>query len=190
MTNLPNFKIQDSGSISGIFLQKKISCFHDACKFVANLNYGRNADKNNLNTIVSDNCGTCSTKHALLKQLADENGYNHIKLVLGIFKMDSGNTKDVSQTLKKNKLEYIPEAHNYLKFENKIYDFTTSDSIAEDFENDLITEIEIEPMQISAFKVEFHKTYLQKWLQQNPKIKFNIEELWEIREQCIRDLQT
>jgi len=75
--------------------------FKSATDFVANLNYGRNVNKDDLKTLFDDNCGTCSTKHALLKTLADENGFNEIKLVIGIFKMNSENTNEISETLKK-----------------------------------------------------------------------------------------
>ncbi|KFF10817.1 hypothetical protein [Flavobacterium hydatis] len=188
MTNLPNFKIQPHGEISDEFLNINISTFNDAIRFIANLNYGRNQNKNDLKTVFIDNCGTCSTKHALLKKLADENGFSQIKLILGIFKMNSKNTIEISETLQKNNLNFIPEAHNYLKFENKIFDFTNPNSKPSDFESDLIIEIEMLPNQISNYKVEFHRKHLQDWLNENEDIKLELEDIWKIREQCILDL--
>jgi thiol-disulfide isomerase/thioredoxin len=188
MSILPNFEIQSVGEISNEFLARKIYNFNEATHFVANLDYGRNVNKDDLKTVFLDNCGTCSTKHALLKKLADENGFNQIKLILGIFKMNSKNTIEISKTLNKNNLEYIPEAHNYLKFENKIFDFTKNNSKPSDFESDLIEEIEMLPNQISNYKVELHKNHLQNWLNRNEEIKFNLNEIWKIREQCILDL--
>ena len=141
--NLPNFDIKPIGEISKEFLERNILTFKSATDFVANLDYRRNVNKNDLKTLFADNCGTCSTKHALLKQLVDENGFEEIKLVIGIFKMNSKNASEISQILKKNKLEFIPEAHNYLKYRNTIFDFTKADSKPSDFENDLIEEIEI-----------------------------------------------
>ncbi|MEA9414691.1 hypothetical protein [Flavobacterium sp. PL02] len=188
MTNLPSFKIQPLGEISNEFLKINISTFSDATHFVANLNYGRNQNKNDLKTVFIDNCGTCSTKHALLKKLADENGFSQVKLILGIFKMNSKNTVAISETLQKNNLDFIPEAHNYLKFENQIFDFTNPNSKPSDFESDLIIEIEMLPNQISNYKVEFHKKQLQEWLNKNEEIKLELEDIWKIREQCILDL--
>jgi hypothetical protein len=188
MTELPNFKIEASGEISNEFLKKEIPTFKDAILFVANLNYGRNANKDDLKSVFIDNCATCSTKHALLKKLADENGFSQVKLFLGIFKMNSVNTKGVSNTLKKYNLDYIPEAHNYLKLGNKIYDFTRANSSASDFENDLISEIEILPNQISDYKVSLHKSYLENWLDNNKQIRFTLAEIWAIREHCIQEL--
>lgn len=184
----PDFTIQLSGEISNEFLKKGIFTFSGATTFTANLDYGRNENKDDLKTVFTDNCGTCSTKHALLKALADENGHPEIKLVLGIFRMHAGNTPKVAQTLTKYGLDFIPEAHNYLKFENEIFDFTWPDSKASDFENDLITEMEMLPKQISTYKVALHKNYLKGWLDQNPQIKYDIEEIWKVREECIGDL--
>jgi hypothetical protein len=190
MKELPNFKIQQNGEISLEFLKRNIYTFSEATKYINNLNYGRNENKDDLKTIFDDNCGTCSTKHSILKKLAEENNENDIKLILGIFKMNASNTYEIKETLERNKLEYIPEAHNYLKYENTIYDFTKIGSKPSDFENDLLEEIEILPNQITIFKVEYHKKFLQNWLNKNNNIKLNLIELWKIREECIQNLTT
>ena len=190
MSELPDFKIQSDGEISMEFLKRNINSFNEATKFINNLNYGRNDNKNDLRTIFEDNCGTCSTKYSVLKQLADENNHCEIKLILGIFKMNGNNTSEAKETLEKNKLEYIPEAYNYLKYKNRIFDFTRIGSKPSDFENDLLEEIEILPNQITSFKVEYHKQYLLKWLIQNNNIQLNLDEIWQIRERCIRNLST
>lgn len=188
MNKLPNFEIKPCGEISSEFLKMNISTFQDACEFIARLPYGRNLDKNDLKTIFSDNCGTCSTKHATLKKLAQENDFEGLNLMLGIFKMNAENTVAITGTLRKYNLEFIPEAHNYLKFENKILDFTKSNSNTSDFEDSLLLEMEMLPNQISNYKVEFHKEFLKKWLTENPEIKLDLEKLWKVREKCIEDL--
>ena len=99
--NLPDFKISSTGGISREFLNGNILSFQDAAILVKELRYKRNKNKEDLLAVFSDNCGTCSTKHALLKKLADENGCNKIKLILGIFKMNAENTPSVKKTLEK-----------------------------------------------------------------------------------------
>lgn len=188
MDKLPNFEIKPNGEISSEFLKINISTFEDACQFISRLPYGRNHDKNDLKTIFSENCGTCSTKHAILKKLAEENEFEGLKLMLGIFRMNAQYNPAITETLTKHNLEFIPEAHNYLKFKNKILDFTKRNSSASDFEDNLLLEIEILPNQISNYKVEFHKEFLKKWLTENPEIEFDIEKLWKVREKCIEDL--
>lgn len=188
MTNQPDFDIKSIGHISKEFVDRNILTFNQATLFVRELPYGRNADKNNLASVFTDNCGTCSTKHALLKRLADENDFEKVKLIVGLFKMNKNNTPEISATLQENKLEYIPEAHCYLKYEDQILDLTKINSKPSDFLDDLIEEIEILPEQITEHKVNYHKNYLETWLDKNPEINLTLNDIWKIREQCIQDL--
>lgn len=166
-----------------------ISDFEEACEFVKNLPYKRNSNKENIFCILEEEGGTCSTKHALLKRVADENKIRGVILMLGIFKMNSQNTPKIANVLQKYDLREMPEAHNYLKFKNEIHDFTTRNSKPEDFIHDLVEEIEIQPDQITHFKVEYHKNFLRNYLRQNPHLKYSPEELWQIRQKCIAALQ-
>lgn len=183
-----NFNITSDKEISRLFKQNQCFDFLSASEFVRNLPYRRNLNKDNLATVFTDNCGTCSTKHALLKKLAEENQQSNFKLILGIFRMNGENTPKIKSVLGNYNLEYIPEAHNYLKFKNQILDFTKKNSSESDFINDLLEEIEIEPHQINQFKIEFHRNYLKNWLDQNPQIPYSLDELWKIREECIKAL--
>jgi thiol-disulfide isomerase/thioredoxin len=184
----PDFIIQSKGIISKEFINRNILTFKQALLFVKQLDYGRNEDKNNLATVFTDNCGTCSTKHSLLKKLADENNFEEVKLLVGLFKMNKVNTPEISKTLQRNQLEYIPEAHCYLKFEDQILDLTKINSDPTDFLDDLIEEIEILPEQITDYKVNYHKNYLVNWLDNNKEINLSLNDIWKIREQCIQDL--
>lgn len=183
-----NFKINSNGEISQLFLKNNCSDFLSASEFVRNLAYKRNTNKDNLATVFIDECGTCSTKHAVLKTLAEENHQPNFKLILGIFKMNGKNTSKIKSVLEAYNLDYIPEAHNYLKYNNQILDFTKRNSSEQDFIDDLLEETEIEAHQINQFKIEFHKNYLRKWLVENPQILYSLDKLWQIREQCIQAL--
>lgn len=186
---MKNFTIsQNNGIISDEFLNRNIRDFHAACKYISNLPYKRNSDKNNIQCVFNDLGGTCSTKHAVLRKLALENKHPEIRLVLGIFKMDSEYTFKIKNTLQKFNLNYIPEAHNYLKIEDEYFDFTKPDSHYKQFKNKLLIEKEIEYNEINSQKVLFHKDYLKKWILEE-KIPYSLDEIWEIREQCIKDLQ-
>jgi len=183
-----NFDIESSLPVSKLFLDRQITTFSEACNFIKNLPYGRNENKNDLTTVFTDNRGTCSTKHALLRQLAVENNADNVRLTLGVFKMSKDNTPEVGSTLDKYGLQYIPEAHNYLTVDGEIIDCTKHNSSKDDFVEDLLNEIEIEPEQITDFKVSYHQTVLKDWLLNNPGITFNFDDLWTIREKCIADL--
>ncbi|MBX3163364.1 MAG: hypothetical protein KF900_02700 [Bacteroidetes bacterium] len=184
----PDFYINSSGKISTEFVRRNILTFNQAALFIRQLPYGRNSNKNDLTTLFLDNCGTCSTKHALLKQLAIENNFDEMKLIVGLFKMNGKNTPEVSTTLKRNHLEYIPEAHCYLRYKNLILDYTKQNSKPSDFIDDLIEEIEISPNQIADYKVNYHKNYLVTWLDKTEQLNLTLSDLWTIREQCIQNL--
>lgn len=188
MNQPPDFKINSTGPISTEFVRQRVFTFQEATAFVKHLPYGRNADKSDLTKVFADGCGTCSTKHGLLKLLADENDFVGLELVLGLFKMNGRNTIAVAKTLQKNGLDYIPEAHNYLTYYNQVLDFTHSYSNPTDFAEDVMEEIIIHPNQITDYKVAYHRSYFTEWLKNNPYLNFSIDELWEIREQCIKDL--
>lgn len=128
-----------------------------------------------------------AVQNILLKRLADENGSNSLKLVLGIFKMNSNNTPKIKDVLAKYDLKYIPEAHNYLRSNNHILDFTGIGVNVVEFELALLEEIEISPDQITDYKVEFHKEFLSHWIEIN-KTPYTLDELWKIREECIAAL--
>lgn len=183
-----DFHIASSSVISKAFTDRGIDTFNEACVFVKQLKYGRNADKDNLLSVFSDNCGTCSTKHALLSQLALDNGCTDLKLMIGMYKMHAINTPKIGTILTDCGLDYLPEAHCYLRWGSKLMDLTMNTSESINFLDDILEEIEISPNQINTFKVQYHKDFLKEWLSQHPHIQYSLEELWAIREDCIRAL--
>jgi hypothetical protein len=185
---MPDFSISPIGPVSRAFLERGIEGFRPAAEWVAALPYGRNADKTDPFAVFSDMRGTCSTKHALLKRLAEENGESGLHLCLGIFKMHAGNTPRIASTLARAGLPYLPEAHNYLKWRGQVLDATFGRVDTDPpFLNDLLEEIIIPVSAIGAFKVAYHRSYLTGWLEKNG-IAFSLESVWEVREQCIAEL--
>ncbi|WP_034259562.1 hypothetical protein [Aequorivita capsosiphonis] len=161
--------------------------FQSLLFFVKNLPYGRNTNREDLYLIISESKGTCSSKHAFLKAVAMENNFSEVKLMLGIYKMSEINTPKITPALSENNLNYIPEAHCYLKYKDERVDVTSATSDFARIKKDIMKEIEILPEQVSNFKVDFHKNYLKKWLTEN-EVNFTFEEVWEIREKCINNI--
>lgn len=183
-----NFNIEDKGSISRLLLARHIHDFKTACTFIAHLPYKRNTNKEDLSTVFAENGGTCSTKHAVLHKLCLENGYEQVKLVLGIFKMDGRYALSILPVLQSYGLSYIPEAHNYLQIDDTYLDFTKPGTVYNDFKDKLIQEMYIDHTQITTYKIQQHKKFLATWLQKN-QLSFSLDELWLIREKCIAALQ-
>ena len=161
--------------------------FKELIDKIKKLPYGRNANRYDFSLVLSENKGTCSSKHAFLKDFADKNEIENVKLYIGIFKMSEANTPKLGDLLLRNNIEYIPEAHCYLKINQIPVDATTSDSFYDKIKHDIMEEIEIIPNQVSDFKVEYHKAFLKKWITETNQNN-TFEEIWRIREQCISKL--
>lgn len=192
-----NFKVifsvrhQDFNSIdklTTLVKDKGIKNWSELIEYTKNLPYGRNQNREDFSLVIKENKGTCSSKHAFLKKIADLNKFENVKLILGMYRMNNLNTPKIGATLFESGLEYIPEAHCYLKLNNQRIDITNCNSDIQNLMCDIIEEIEIEPEQVNNFKVDYHKKYMQKWVADN-EIKMDFQKVWEIREQCIKKLE-
>ena len=186
-TTLPDCALQSNGRVSEAFLKKGIHTFSEACRYVKSLPYGRNSDKEATFAVFNDGCGTCSTKHALLKSLAAENGVA-IDLVTGIYKMNEASTPGVGKVLNKYGLDYIPEAHTYLRARDKTFDFTFPNAKQTGFTEEVLEETIVTPQEAVAGKAAYHKNFLTGWLLANKNINLPLDMLWQIREECIAAL--
>lgn len=159
----------------------------DLIQFVKGLPYGRNLNRTDLELVIIEKKGSCSSKHALLKKVADLNKIQNVKLILGIYKMNQQNTLGIGKVLLENDFEFIPEAHCYLEINNRRIDVTTNNSQFKKIEPYIMKELEIRPEQIAKFKVEYHKTFLLNWITEN-RIDRSLNDIWNLREKCINNL--
>ena len=165
-------------------LASQIQTWKELLAIVRNLPYGRNSNRKDITLVWKEQKGTCSSKHAFLKYVADLNTITNIELILGIYKMKESNTRNIGTVLTRNGLDYIPEAHCYLKQNGKRLDYTSQNSDIKNIEKDIVLEQIISPSQVVDFKVNFHKNYISQWII-NHKIPITFNEVWVIREACI-----
>lgn len=163
---------------------KNINTWSELLNFVKELPYGRNANREDFSLVLKEEQGTCSSKHSLLKKVAQRNNIGNVKLIMGVYKMNHLNTPKIGNTLLDSGLEYIPEAHCYLMLNNRRYDFTSANASIYNLIHDMLEETEIEPEQVNIFKVAYHKNYLQKWIEE-AAIGLSFDRVWAIRERCI-----
>lgn len=176
-------------NLTALIKEKEIKNWSDLIEYTRNLPYGRNLNREDFSLVIKENKGTCSSKHSFLKKVADLNEFENVKLILGMYRMDNLNTPKIGNTILENGLEYIPEAHCYLKLNNQRIDITSNNSDIENLIDDIIEEIEIKPEQVNKFKVDYHKKYLHNWINEN-EIEMGFDKIWEIREQCIKKLES
>ena len=179
---LPDFTLDASRPLGRRFAALGIRDFRAAAGHVRSLPYGRNSDRSDWRLVLSEGCGTCSTKHALLAKLARENG-RRVALVLGVYEMDGINTPGVGGVLKSNGLRRVPEAHCYLAHEGARVDLTRQGG--EGQIQRFLYEEDIEPRQIGEYKVEAHKKFVRRWAEEQG---LDPGHVWRAREECIAAL--
>lgn len=181
------YKLKSKDKLTELARSNGIETWNELTEFIKNLPYGRNKNRTDFGLALSERKGTCSSKHALLKSIADLNNVPNIDLIIGIYRMTELNTPKIGTELAKNSIEFIPEAHCYLKINGERVDLTTRKSEFKKIEKDIIQEQEIEPEQVADFKIDFHKKFIKNWLKEiNSELEF--DQIWRIRERCITNL--
>ena len=67
-----NFNIESTLSFSMLCKANGLNNFLLLCNYLKNVPYGRTADRSKYLSVLTENKGTCSTKHAFLKQVDTE----------------------------------------------------------------------------------------------------------------------
>ncbi|WP_200918001.1 hypothetical protein [Jeongeupia sp. HS-3] len=185
MPSPPCFPFSVSGPLSKAVAALGFSSFEQLAAFVQALPYGRTAANDDPLSVITENCGTCSSKHKLLAALAHECGHMEVQLTVGLFKMSEENTPGVGSILRAAHLSYIPEAHCYLAVGSKRYDFTgLPKGSASPFEA-LIEEHVVLPAELSDAKIELHKRAVAHWA---ASAGITTADAWATREACIAAL--
>lgn len=187
ISNEMNAKLKSKDALTSIITDQGINSWADLIAFVKSLPYGRNSNRTDFQLVITEKKGSCSSKHAFLKKVAELNNIPNIKLMLGIYKMNKNNTPNIGNVLINNSIDFIPEAHCYLKINGQRTDITTFQSDFKKVENDIITELELQPEQVATFKVKYHRNFLKDWILEN-NINKDFNEIWKIREKCISNL--
>jgi hypothetical protein len=180
-----NFILQDKGKLSSAILKLGFKEFLPFAEYICSLHYGRITDSQNIVAVIQERKGTCSSKHLLLAALAHECGYTEIHLMVGIYKMSEKNTPGVGQVLQNTGLEYIPEAHAYLEFQGKRFDFTGLKTGEESPFHSLIFEQPVTLSKLKETKEILHRAEIAKFAK-----RFNLDpqRVCETREACIKAL--
>ncbi len=185
---LPDIPLQPGGQTAADFIARGITDFRAAGRYLHHLPYGRNADRSDFRLVLPEGRGTCSTKHALLAALAREQDLP-VVLTLGIYEMHERNTPGVGVVLDRYGLQYLPEAHCYLRHEGTRIDITRSGAEPTDPIDRFLHEEAIVPAQIGDYKVQLHQRFLRSWIANTDVVSGrSFAEVWKIREEGIAAL--
>jgi len=120
---LPDKAIPNADIVSAEFPSMGVKNFQDACRYVHELPYGYNSDRDDLMILFKEKMGTCTTKHAVIATLAQELGLP-IQKNIGIYAMTGEIVTGTGKLLSEFGLPYIPMLHCFLVYEKFRVDLT------------------------------------------------------------------
>jgi hypothetical protein len=120
---LPDAKLKPLGELSNKFLDLGISTFREACNYVHDIDYGYNTNFEDKMIFFKEKKGTCTTKHAVIADLAQELKIPLFKHVC-IYKLTEEITTGVKNILQQYEIPYVPMVHCFLVYENYRFDLT------------------------------------------------------------------
>ena len=119
----PDAPITGKGVVSAEFVSLGVERFVDACRYVHQLPYGYNKDRDDLLTLFKEGYGSCTTKHAVIATLAEELGLPVVKNI-GVYAMTEEIVSGTNDILKEFDLPYIPMVHCFLVYGDFRVDLT------------------------------------------------------------------
>lgn len=189
LDRLPAAPLDGPGHLGAEFRKLGCATFRDAARWVQRLPYGRNADRSRPELVLEERQGTCSTKHALLALLAEEQGLE-VEMRLVFIRLDRNTSPAVAEVLDRYGVEFLPEAHCVLRTPHGTVDLTHPDGSGEPPE--IFEEAAIDPEELGEPKVLRHRSRLAKLLTDDRGLgaRFDLDQLWDVREACIAALKT
>ena len=189
LDRLPGTPLDGPGPLGREFRDLGCETFRDAARWVQRLPYGRNADRTRPELVLQERQGTCSTKHALLALLAEEQGLD-VEMRLVFIRLDRGTSPAVAGVLERHGVDFLPEAHCVLRTAHGTVDLTHPDGSGEPPE--IFEEAAIDPEELGEPKVLRHRSRLAKLLTDDRELgkRFDLDQLWDVREECIAALKS
>lgn len=181
-TGLPSAPLDTTKPLGARFAAQGAWSYRDAARLVWDLPYGRPRQAD-LQAVLRERRGTCSTKHALLAALAAEVGLP-VDLWLGLYMMSEANTRGVGRALQSHGLMAVPEAHCVLGVGDERIDLTWPGQRREAPPLDP-AEI-IRPDQIGDYKRAWHRRHLDAWARAEGR---DPDAVWAAREAAIARLR-
>lgn len=120
---LPDRAIAADGPVSRAFLELGITDLHGAARHVRGMPYWRNADSEDVLSLLREGHGTCVSKHNIVAELARENDVPVFRIE-GVYWLNDGIVPGVSQVLSRYALREIPRAHCFLECCGRFFDLT------------------------------------------------------------------
>ena len=122
-TVFPDRTMTQTGPMGRIFTKLDIETFQGACRWVQQLPYGYNSDRDDLMILFKEKRGSCTTKHAVIATLAAELALPIHKQV-GIYAMTEALVTGTQEILARYRLPYVPMLHCFLNYQGHRVDLS------------------------------------------------------------------
>lgn len=186
----PETVISRDGPVSEEFKRLKIVTFHAACRWVHELPYGYNSDRDDLMSLFKEMMGTCTTKHAVIGTLAQELEIP-IQKHVGIYAMTEDIVTGTNALLTRFELPYIHMLHCFLVYETFRVDLTEGNRNGKNrpIEEFLYTE-RVEPNISGKDEYMLYRRALNDVILKRPELKgVDIRRILQAREEGLNLLK-
>ena len=190
LTVFPNRPLSEAGIISAKFLSLGIDRFTDACRYVHELPYGYNTNRDDLMILFKENKGTCTTKHAVIATLAQELDLPIVKSV-GIYAMTEEIVTGTDKILTKYRLPYVPMIHCFLVYGEYRVDLSEGNNNGKNrpIEDFLYTE-RVEPNISAKDEYLLYRRALKDHILKQKELKeVDIQQILHAREEGLKQLK-
>jgi hypothetical protein len=189
-TVFPDRQITDAGPVSQAFLDLGITSLQRACRYVHELPYGYNSNRDDLMTLFKEKMGTCTTKHAAIAALAQELAlpiYKHV----GIYAMTEDLVTGTGKLLAEYDLPYIPMLHCFLVYEQFRVDLTEGNRNGKNRAIEEFLSVErVEPSISSKDEYLLYRKAMQDVILKRPELKeVDLRRILHAREEGLKLLK-
>lgn len=170
ITVLPNITLKLNGPVSQAYREQGVKTFHAACQWTQDLPYGHNSNNEDSLILFVEQKGTCTTKHGAIARLAAEHTLP-VHKNLGFYRLTDEIVTGVEALIAPYGLEFIPQIHCFLAYENCRVDLTAGNcngknQTIEDYDFVVPVAPDISRQQHQAI----YRDYLERYGQISPQL--------------------
>ena len=186
----PDRPMTEADPLSKEFLGLDIRSFHEACRYVYELPYGYNSDRDDLMILFKEKMGTCTTKHAVIGTLAQVLGLPVHKHV-GIYAMTEELVTGTRRLLDEFGLPYIPMLHCFLVYGDFRVDLTEGNRNGKNRSiDDFLYVQKVEPNISAKDEYLIYRKALSEVILKRPELEgLDIKRILQAREEGLKLLK-
>ncbi|MFO7865290.1 MAG: hypothetical protein R6V02_00565 [Candidatus Aminicenantes bacterium] len=188
---MPDKPVDEAGPVSKKFSELGIQSFHAACRYVHELPYGYNSNREDVMILFKENKGSCTAKHGVIAALAEELGLP-VGKTIGIYALEEDIVTGADSILSKYSLPYLPMVHCFLESGGHRVDLTEGNANGKNKPIDqfLYTE-KVDSMISGKDEYLIYRRFLQDDILQRDEMKgIDLRRILYAREEALKLLKS